>query len=370
MRCRQQRGHHLLAPEELANLVPEVGLGAAELQEPFREEDVAAGALLGHELGREQLGQVERSDVCPLLPIVSTKLVARVGVERLTLGRARTTTSRRHRVRLRAGSRARRRGPGRRARRSIAAVERELVRGLGQRRPAWTIDLVVKRLVHQALGGRARSDHVRSIGPDLATIGYNAGLRNTSATQSSRSSRRSNVEANLVERVANRLLLDVDDAAEDEGASRADCLRQAGCELDQDAGDDVGDDQIIFALKRLSVADAALFDTDDGADAVALRVLPRGAHRDRFDIDAIDRARAEEGSRGGQDAGADADVEDAVAWAAARLRGRSWRAGLRDADRCRMPCRDRARRRSRLEPGRYSCQGAFTSTRRPTRWTL
>ena len=81
-----------------------------------------------------------------------------------------------------------------------------------------------------------------------------------------------------------------------------DCLRQAGRKLDQDAGDDIGDHQIIFALKRLSVTHAALFDTDDRPDAVALRILPCGAHRDRFDIDTVDGARAEQGRRGRENA--------------------------------------------------------------------
>jgi hypothetical protein len=70
--CRQQGGNHFLAPEELANFVPELGLGLAKLQESFREEDITAGALLGHELCGEQFGQVKRSDVSPLLAIVLT----------------------------------------------------------------------------------------------------------------------------------------------------------------------------------------------------------------------------------------------------------------------------------------------------------
>ena len=79
-------------------------------------------------------------------------------------------------------------------------------------------------------------------------------------------------------------------------------LRQAGRQLDQDAGDDIGHHQIIFALKRLSVTYAALFDTDDRPDAVAVRIFPCCPHRDRFDIDAVDGARPEQGRRGRENA--------------------------------------------------------------------
>ena len=150
-------------------------------------------------------------------------------------------------------------------------------------------------LVHQILM-RADAKHscAASIGPGHVQTPVTAQVcAYTSATQSSRSSRRTSVETHLVERVVNRRLLDVNDAAEDERSSRTHRLRQSRRQLDQDAGDDIGDHQIVFALERLSVTDAALFDTDDRSNAVAFRILPRGTNRDRFDVDPVDRARAE-----------------------------------------------------------------------------
>ncbi|HKG26346.1 MAG TPA: hypothetical protein VKB09_11900 [Thermomicrobiales bacterium] len=68
-KCRRK----LLAPEELADLLPELGVFAADLLETVGEDDVAAGDRFGHELGGEEIGEVDRTEVAELLPVVGVE---------------------------------------------------------------------------------------------------------------------------------------------------------------------------------------------------------------------------------------------------------------------------------------------------------
>lgn len=72
---KQKARRDLLSPEELANLGPEFRVAPPKFDEAFREGDVAARPLLGHELGGQQFREIERADVGPFLAVVLAKPV-------------------------------------------------------------------------------------------------------------------------------------------------------------------------------------------------------------------------------------------------------------------------------------------------------
>src|SRR6476661_9863225 len=73
VRLGEERGHELLAAEEEADFLPNVWLVPEQAQQLLREDDIAPGALLGHKLGREQVGNVDHADIGELLLVVGNQ---------------------------------------------------------------------------------------------------------------------------------------------------------------------------------------------------------------------------------------------------------------------------------------------------------